>query len=152
VAIHERERFGELGHVDFGEEPELAQVHAEHRGALLVSQPHGAQHRAVSAEADDEVGTAPEFLGADGDSGAAEPLDLRVDAEDLDGSLLGPVEDGGHRLGGVAFGMQDYADGMHVSRPLVGRRAKIAMPRSSRITGAGASPGVRLRGLRRGRR
>src|SRR5262249_33900768 len=47
---------------------------------------------------------------------AAKPLDLRVDAQDLDGSVLRPAEDGVHRLGGVAFGMQNDANGVHVSR------------------------------------
>jgi hypothetical protein len=54
---------GQVGHVHFGQEPQLAQVHPEHREPLPVGQPHGPQHGAVTAHADQQVGSLAQLFG-----------------------------------------------------------------------------------------
>jgi len=51
------------GHVDLGQESELAEVHPEDRGPLPVGKPHGTQHRAVSAQAHQQVRPLSKFGG-----------------------------------------------------------------------------------------
>jgi hypothetical protein len=50
LGVDGRQRVGQVRHVHLGQEPEFAQVDAEHRGVPPVRQPHRAQHRAVPAE------------------------------------------------------------------------------------------------------
>ena len=57
------ERLGDLRRLDLGEVAEHADVDAEQRDRRAVEDAHGAQHRAVAAEADDEVGLADRPLG-----------------------------------------------------------------------------------------
>jgi hypothetical protein len=107
-------RAGQVGHIHLGQETELAEVHPQHRRALPVGQPHGAQHRAVPAETDHQVRAPAEFGGRDSDRGAVQPFDLRVDAQHLGTLARSPVQDGGHRRGGISRGVQDKANGLHL--------------------------------------
>ena len=108
-------RVGQVGHVDLGQEAQLAQVDPEHRGPLPVGQPHGPQHRPVPAQADHQVRATAQFLGRDRDRATVQPHDLVVDAEDLGVALRGPVQDRVHGTLGVPLRMQDQSDGVHLS-------------------------------------
>jgi hypothetical protein len=113
VAVDGRERFGEVRHVHLGQEAELAQVHAEHRGAVPVGQPHRAQHGPVPAEADQQVGPAGELRRGHRDRRAVQPGDLLGDAEDLDPAFRRPAEDRGDGRGRVTLRMQHQTGGVH---------------------------------------
>ena len=56
------QRRAQPGRFDLGEVAEHADVDAEERHGRAVEQAHGAQHRAVAAEADDEVGLVERLL------------------------------------------------------------------------------------------
>ena len=116
MIIDRGQRAGQIGHVHFGQEAELAEVHPENGGALPVSQPHGAQHGAVATETDQQVGAPGQFLGRNRLGGAGYPLHLRVDAEDLYPPAHGPVQNRADRPAAVAFGVQNQAHDVHLSR------------------------------------
>ena len=50
----QRARLERLGRREPGQEPELPQVDAEHRSAVIGHEPGDAQHRAIAAEHDRE--------------------------------------------------------------------------------------------------
>ena len=56
LAEHDDERVDQFGRLDLGEVTELAEVDAEERDGRPVEGADGAQHRAVAAEADNDVG------------------------------------------------------------------------------------------------
>jgi len=113
VRVDRGQRIGQVGHVHLGQEPQLAQVHPEHREPLPVGQPHSAQHGAVAAHADQQVGPLAHLLGGHRVGTAGQPGQLAVDAEDLDPALIGPVQHRGHRPAAVPFRMQQQPHHMH---------------------------------------
>jgi hypothetical protein len=113
VLVDRGQRVGQVGHVHLGQEPQLAQVHPEHREPLPVGQPHGPQHGAVAAHADQQVGPLAQFLGGHRVGAAGQPGQLAVDAEDLDPALIGPVQYRGHRPAAVPLRMQHQPHDMH---------------------------------------
>jgi hypothetical protein len=113
MLVDRGQRVGQFGHVHLSQEPQLAQVHPEHREPLPVGQPHGPQHGAVAAHADQQVGPLPQLLGGHGVSGAGQPGQLGVDAEDLDPALIGPVQHRGDRPAAVPVGMQHQPHDVH---------------------------------------
>jgi hypothetical protein len=125
VLVDRGQRAGQVGHVHLGQEPQLAQVHPEHREPLPVGQPHGAQHGAVAAHADQQVGPLAHLLGGHRVGAAGQPGQLAFDAENLDPALIGPVEHRGHRPAAVPFRMQQQAHHMHA---LTLQRASIFIP------------------------
>ena len=128
VVLDRGQRVGQVGHVDLGQEPELAQVHAEDRGALHVGDPHGAQHRAVAAQAHQQIRPLPELGGGHRLGGAGQPADLGVDAENLDVPAVGPLQDRPDCPGAVPLGVQHYADDVHALKVLndpAGRKRRL---------------------------
>jgi hypothetical protein len=113
VLVDRGQRVGQGGHVHLGQEPQLTQVHPEHREPLPVGQPHGPQHRAVAAHADQQVGPLAQLLGGDRVGAAGQPGQFAVDAEDLDPALIGPVQHRGHRPAAVPLGMQHQPHNVH---------------------------------------
>jgi hypothetical protein len=113
VPVDRGQRVRQVGHVHLGQEPQLAQVHPEHREPLPVGQPHGAQHGAVAAHADQQVGPLPQLLGGHRVGAASQPGQLAVDAEDLDPALIGPVQHRGHRPAAVPLRMQHQPHYVH---------------------------------------
>ena len=137
LVVEGGERAGQVGHVNLGQEAELAEVDPEHGGALPVGQPHGAQHRAVPAEADDQVRTLAEFLRRDRDRGAVQPSDLRADTQDLRTLARSPVQDSGHGPGGITLRVQDQADDVHLREDLSGMvHGELATWPQATLTGA----------------
>jgi hypothetical protein len=122
VLVDRGQRVGQLGHVHLGQEPQLAQVHPEHREPLPVGQPHGPQHGAVTAHADQQVGPLAQLLGGHRVGAAGQPGQFAVDAEDLDPALIGPVQHRGHRPAAVPLGMQHQPHNVH-ALTLLGPRA-----------------------------
>jgi hypothetical protein len=92
VLVDRGQRGRQVGYVHLGQEAQLAQVHPEHREPLPVGQPHGAQHGAVPAHADQQVGALTQFLGGHRGGAAGQVGQFVVDAEDFDPALIGPVE------------------------------------------------------------
>jgi len=113
VRVDRGQRAGQVGHVHLSQEPQLAQVHPEHREPLPVGQPHGAQHGAVAAHADQQVGPLAHLLGGHRIGAAGQPGQLALDAENLDPALIGPVQHRGHRPAAVPFRMQQQPHHMH---------------------------------------
>jgi hypothetical protein len=113
VLVDRGQRGRQVRHVHLSQEPQLAQVHPEHREPLPVSQPHGAQHGAVPAHADQQVGALAQLLGGHRGGAAGQLGQLVVDPEDLDPALIGPVEHRGHRPAAVPFRMQQQPDDVH---------------------------------------
>jgi hypothetical protein len=113
MPVDRGQRVRQLGHVHLGQEPQLAQVHPEHREALPVGQPHGPQHGAVAAHADQQVSPLAHLLGGHRSGAAGQPGQLAVDAEDLDPALVGPVQHRGDRPAAVPLRMQHQPDDMH---------------------------------------
>jgi hypothetical protein len=113
VPVDRGQRVGQVGHVHLGQEPQLAQVHPEHGEPLPVGQPHGPQHGAVAAHADQQVGPLAQLLGGHRAGAAGQPGQLAVDAEDLDPALIGPVQDRGHRSAAVPLRMQHQPHDVH---------------------------------------
>ena len=113
VPVDRGQRVGQVGHVDLGQEAQLAQVHPEHREALAVGQPHRAQHRAVAAQADEQVRLLAHLLGGHRLGGAGQPAQLVDDAEDPDAPPVRPVEDRADRAAAVALGMQQQPHHVH---------------------------------------
>ena len=113
VLVDRGQRGRQVGHINLGQEPQLAQVHPEYREPLPVGQPHGAQHGAVPAHADQQVGTLAQLLGGHRDRAAGQVGQLAVDPENLDPALIGPVEYRGHRPAAVPFRMQQQPDDVH---------------------------------------
>jgi len=113
AVVDRGQRVGQVGHVHLGQESQLAQVHSEHREPLPVGQPHGPQHGAVAAHADQQVGALPQFLGGHRIGAAGQPGQLAVDAEDLDPALVGPVQHRSHRPAAVPVGMQHQPHDVH---------------------------------------
>jgi hypothetical protein len=87
-----RERAWQFTHVNLSEETEFAQVHAEDRRALPVGQPHGPEHGAVPAEADDQVRSPAEVPGRYGHDVVSGPVYLVLQAEHLGVLAGGPVQ------------------------------------------------------------
>ncbi len=113
VLVDGGQRVGQVGHVHLGQETQLAEVHAEYRGGLPVRQPHGAQHRAVSAEADQQVGTLAKLHRGHRHGGAVQPADFRFDAQNLGLVTRCPAQNGLHRFGGITLRVQHQADDVH---------------------------------------
>jgi len=113
VLVDRGQRAGQVGHVHLGQEPQLAQVDPEHRERLPVGQPHGPQHGAVAAHADQQVRPLPQFVGGHRVGAAGQPGQLAVDAEDLDPALVGPVQHRGHRPAAVPLRVQHQPDDVH---------------------------------------
>jgi hypothetical protein len=113
VLVDRGQRGRQVGHINLGQESQLAQVHPEYREPLPVGQPHGAQHGAVPAHADQEVGAPAQLLGGHWGGAAGQLGQLVVDPEDLDPALIGPVEYRGHRPAAIPFRMQQQPDDVH---------------------------------------
>src|SRR5580700_6376692 len=129
VAVDRGQRGGQVGHVHLGQEAQLAQVHPEHREPLPVGQPHGPQHGAVAAHADQQVGPLLQLLRGHRIGAAGQPGQLAVDAEDLDPALIGPVQHRGHRPAAVPFRMQHQPHDVH-ALTLLGPRLPFLAERS----------------------
>jgi hypothetical protein len=113
VPVDRGQRVGQVGHVYLGQEPQLAQVHAEHREPLPVGQPHGPQHGAVAAHADQQVSPVAQLLRGHRVGAAGQPGQLAVDTEDLNPALIGPVQHRGHRPAAVPLRMQHQPHDTH---------------------------------------
>jgi hypothetical protein len=124
VLVDRGQRVGQLGYVHLGQEPQLAQVHPEHREPLPVGQPHGPQHSAVAAHTDQQVGPLAQLLGGHRVGAAGQPGQFAVDAEDLDPALIGPVQHRGHRPAAVPLGMQHQPHDMHALTLLAPQAAR----------------------------
>ena len=57
-----------------------------------------------------------ELIGGNGDGGAVQPGDLRLDAEDLRAVARRPAQDGIYRLSGIPLRVQYHANDVHLSR------------------------------------
>jgi hypothetical protein len=93
VIVDRGERVGQVGHVDFGQESELAQVHPEdgdrcrsasRMARSIVPSPPRLTSRSARF---------PELGGGHRLGGAGQPADLGVDAEDLDIPAGRPFQD-----------------------------------------------------------
>jgi hypothetical protein len=138
VPVDRGQRVRQVGHINLGQEPQLAQVHPEYREPLPVGQPHGAQHGAVPAHADQQVGALTQLLGGHRGRAAGQVGQLAVDPEDLDPALIGPVEYRGHRPAAVPFRMQQQPDDAHAltlqgpAGPFARRTSELNCPKPGR--------------------
>src|SRR5581483_1678992 len=137
----------QLGGLDLGEEPELAEVDAEDRHALPGDEVDGAQHRPVATERHHEVEADGERLEVPGQVGQADGLGVGGGDADLD---TGPGQAGG-RPAGVGrrpLRVGDDPDGRHSpwasstaaassAGPIVGRSSPTRKwPRNSMLPAA----------------
>jgi hypothetical protein len=137
LAVDGRQRGGQLGHVDLGEESELAEVDPEHQGRLPVGQPHRPQHRPVPAQADHQVAATAKLARGDRRCRAVQPLDLLPDAKDMGLVPRRPAKHCLNRLGRITLRMQDKPDRVH--------RESLSTASSRDQTPRGAESGTALR-------
>lgn len=82
--------------------------------------------------ADDQVGALAKLPGRDRDSSAIQPADLRINTQDLYTLGRSPVQNSGHRPGGLTLRVQDQANDVHLSGDL-SLMASLPAPGPSRL-------------------
>ncbi len=104
-------------YVDLGEEAQASDVDPQDRRVAPGREPHGAQHGAVPAEADQQVGARGHLLGPDRNGLAADPGHLRRQPQDFRPPGPAPADHGVHGGRAGALGVEDQPHRADESHP-----------------------------------